>query len=51
MEHGELIIEMGDIEKLTTQERLRLARYGQLYFCFVDPTYLIDLVRMIRLLQ
>ena len=26
MEHGELIIEMGDIEKLTTQERLRLAR-------------------------
>lgn len=27
MEHGELIIEMGDIEKLTTQERLRLARW------------------------
>ena len=26
IEHDRLIIEMGDIEKLTTQERLRLAR-------------------------
>lgn len=29
IEHDQLIIEMGDIEKLTTQERLRLARLGR----------------------